>query len=228
MWPQYLMTLAGVLFFVGLVGFLQINVTPSSKQADSPSGAGLNPALTLAQLFHADFSDTSRYEIGVTISVPGHQPAEVRAKRFINFSSRSKFLGFYIPSSPSTYDVAAYLADGYKESLQHMDDTFKVNGQVMGEQGRTSSDDLIFVGRIFIYHEDYLSPQQVGSLIGLYESKKLDLKMRSQEYVINRNLTEERKKQKLNLLQRHCLIGAIPHTAQAYFHCLFGDIKRLS
>jgi len=28
MWPQYLMTLAALLFFVGLVGFLQLNVTP--------------------------------------------------------------------------------------------------------------------------------------------------------------------------------------------------------
>jgi hypothetical protein len=41
MWPQYLMVASGILFFVALIGFLQINVVPPkkgepSKTAESP------------------------------------------------------------------------------------------------------------------------------------------------------------------------------------------------
>jgi hypothetical protein len=37
MWPQYLMVIAGVLFFIGLVGFLQLNaLPPKEKNAGSP------------------------------------------------------------------------------------------------------------------------------------------------------------------------------------------------
>ncbi len=31
MWPQYVMLAGGILFFVGIVGFLQLNVTPTKK-----------------------------------------------------------------------------------------------------------------------------------------------------------------------------------------------------
>jgi hypothetical protein len=36
MWPQYLMTICGIGFFIGLVGFLQINVPPSPTIKDVP------------------------------------------------------------------------------------------------------------------------------------------------------------------------------------------------
>ncbi|WP_315783057.1 hypothetical protein [Bradyrhizobium sp. SZCCHNPS1003] len=36
MWPQYLMVAGGGLFFVGLVAFLQMNVSPSKHAADAP------------------------------------------------------------------------------------------------------------------------------------------------------------------------------------------------
>jgi hypothetical protein len=36
MWPQYLMIFAGCLFFVGLIGFLQMNVAPSPTIKDAP------------------------------------------------------------------------------------------------------------------------------------------------------------------------------------------------
>jgi hypothetical protein len=37
MWPQYLMTLAAVLFFVGLIGFLQLNVAPQKQKENTES-----------------------------------------------------------------------------------------------------------------------------------------------------------------------------------------------
>jgi hypothetical protein len=189
MWPQYLMVVAGILFFVGLVAFLQQNVNPPETPGKTATAGPAQAPLTLQSLFTNDFPDTSRYEIGVQLTLANGHTLEIQAKRFIHFASRSKFMGFYVPPSPDTYAICEYLTDGYKESLQHMDSTFKVNGQVLGESGRTSSDDLIFSNRIFIYHEDYLSPEQVGSLIGAYRAKGLDVKFRSQEYVVNRNLS---------------------------------------
>jgi hypothetical protein len=44
MWPQYLMALAAVLFFVGLIGFLQLNVVPP-KQRETAGNLPENPSV---------------------------------------------------------------------------------------------------------------------------------------------------------------------------------------
>jgi hypothetical protein len=183
-------SVAGLLAGLDWIKARQNDALPRSQSASSPIPE--SQKLTLASLFAADFPDTSRYEIGAQLALQGGRSIEIRAKRFINFASRAKFVGFYVPASPDTFAICEYLAEGYKESLQHMDDTFKVNGQVLGESGRTMSDDLIFSGRIFIYHEDYLSPEQIGALVGAYKAKNLDVKFRSQEYLINRKLAQDR------------------------------------
>ena len=81
------------------------------------------------------------------------------------------------------------MADSYLEALQHMDSTFMVEGKVLGESGITKSEDLIFSGRIFIYHESDLSLEQIGALAALYKSKGIDVKFRSHEYAVARSLT---------------------------------------
>src|SRR6516164_6046683 len=44
MWPQYLMVLAGILFFIGLVAFLQMSATTSKEPvADTRSEEQANP-----------------------------------------------------------------------------------------------------------------------------------------------------------------------------------------
>ncbi|MBN8987574.1 MAG: hypothetical protein J0H42_04990 [Rhizobiales bacterium] len=55
MWPQYLMVVSGVLFFMGLVGFLQINVRPpklhgSSEAASSPPNRQENESRSTGQI----------------------------------------------------------------------------------------------------------------------------------------------------------------------------------
>ncbi len=39
MWPQYLMTLSGIGFFVGLIAFLQLNVAPPSKEGPTDNSS---------------------------------------------------------------------------------------------------------------------------------------------------------------------------------------------
>jgi hypothetical protein len=145
---------------------------------------------SLLHLFETQFPNTSRYELEVTITLPDKQPLSIRAKRYVDFGAKAKFMGFYIPSSSLTYDVCAYLADGYKETLQHMDSTFKVGGKVLGESSPTKPEDLVFSGRIYIYYESDLSPVQIGKLTSLYESKGLDVKFRSLEYAMIYSLSE--------------------------------------
>jgi hypothetical protein len=58
----------------------------------------------------------------------------------------------------------------------------KTSGGVVGQM--TNQDDLVFTGRIYIYHEGELSIEQRADLIRLYRSKQLDVQFRGTDYML--------------------------------------------
>lgn len=52
----------------------------------------------------------------------------------------------------------------------------------------TNQDDLVFTGRIYLYHEADLSIQQRASLIQMYRARHLDVQFRGSDYLIMQDL----------------------------------------
>jgi hypothetical protein len=70
MWPQYLMVFSGMLFFVGLIGFLQLNVIPPLAEKEktaatpSPESAPSRPVVLHAKCGQPDISPFVRTGAG--------------------------------------------------------------------------------------------------------------------------------------------------------------------
>ena len=58
--------------------------------------------------------------------------------------------------------------------------------QMPGEKAENLKD-LVFTGRVYIYHETYLLPERIEELTKAYEMENLSPYFRSKDYVIMKN-----------------------------------------
>lgn len=151
--------------------------TPASGEAqDEPV------MLTLGDLFQGDFPDLLRShrarKIGITVD--GQKKAlEITEQLYSDFQGKSKFVGFYIPHSGETQGLCLYLAD-------HVDFPFGlgtsvISGGVVGEELQPK--DLVFTGRVFLYHEDHLNIEQQAEIVRAYRERGLSVSMRGPDYL---------------------------------------------
>jgi len=96
-----------------------------------------------------------------------------------DFGGRSKFIVFYGPSSPHTYDAIEFLAGAYKQYIDTMPSS---EAGSEGSQSFTKSSELMFTGRIFIYYEDSLMLAQLGKLAEAYGQNGIGVEFRSTSY----------------------------------------------
>jgi hypothetical protein len=69
--------------------------------------------------------------------------------------------------------------------MNDLESSSEVIGGFSTDSRMTSSHELVFSGRIYIYHEDFFSLQQLASLERLYESKGLSVIFRGQSYMFS-------------------------------------------
>ena len=96
--------------------------------------------------------------------------------------SRAKFMSFYIPDSQRTYEAIEFLATGYKQYIS-LPIGFETGGA--HSPSSTRSDELIFTGRVFIYHEKSLTLSQLGKLADIYANQHLTPEFRSTSYALS-------------------------------------------
>jgi len=107
-----------------------------------------------------------------------------------DFSARAAFVGFFIPSDPDTCEVCAYISDHVKWPLEMAAGVPR--GGRTGE--RTESKDLVFTGRVFLYHESILTLQQRAELDKLYRGKGLEVHFRDHDYWLFQRMARLQKK----------------------------------
>lgn len=110
---------------------------------------------------------------------------KISEKEYLDFQAKSKFIGFYIPSSLYSYRLCESLADEYKATIKDFESVGEFKFGHVAESNITSSRDLVFSGRIYIYHEDNFSLQQLATLERLYESKGLSVIFRGHAYLLS-------------------------------------------
>jgi hypothetical protein len=138
---------------------------------------------SLHELYKSDFPTTMRPSYDFDVSFKDGTKVRVSAIEYLDFQGKSKFMGFYIPQSVNTYDVCVAIADNYKSNMNHLESSGTIRAWISGESTQTSSHDLIFSGRIYIYHDDFMTLQQLATLESLYQSKGLSVVFRSDAYM---------------------------------------------
>lgn len=157
-------------------------IVSQSNNATSPA---LREKPTMASLFKSDFPHLLK--VGNELSMQRHDgknntTTKIQANLYIDFDGQSEFVGFHIPEGlDSQYDLAVSLADYVTIPLGFTKDVKAWSGYIGGQ--RTSTDDLRFTGRVYIYHEDYFSPRQIADLIDIYHNKGFSLELRGLDYL---------------------------------------------
>ena len=141
---------------------------------------------------------TSRQTTPTTIQFSTGEVLNIETTLYRDAAARTKFLAFYIPHSNLTYDACLGLADDYGKIMDGMTSSVVVRGVFGPNSSTVEQNELVFSGRIFIFHEDELSLQQRASLDSLYRSKGLGLQFRGTEEMMNNwfNRHPEQKKAK--------------------------------
>jgi hypothetical protein len=168
---------------------------PPSSRIKPPTGKEKKPSQesfkkpNLYELFNKEFNTLLRSEEhrNLRLKKPDGktETVTISEKEYLDFQGKSKFLSYYIPTSDYAYEICEYLPDLYKTTMKDMESKSEVRGGIAQDSSLTSSKDLIFTGRIYIYYEDIFSSHQLAQLELLYESKGLAVIFRGHTYLSN-------------------------------------------
>lgn len=140
---------------------------------------------TLLDLFKNDFNNLLRGGQDFTLSNKDIGQITIKSQAYLDFTSQTIFIGFYIPNTPHTYTICVYLSNNYNKALD-------ITKNIMAEETSTglqpvNTNELKFSGRVFLYHETPLLEEQRRELFALYKSKGLAPQFRDYQYVLEIN-----------------------------------------
>lgn len=144
------------------------------------------PLENMEQLFREDFSNEAKVSSTVTVAtkMPDDQ-TNVEGQVYIDLPAKSMFVGYYVPHSANSFDICKALIGAPKVSIDAMKRGISVKGGSLGESSKTSLDDLIFTGRVYIYSEDDFTPRQVSDLTDLFAKQQESLVLRGGDYFVS-------------------------------------------
>lgn len=152
------------------------------KKPPATSAAQNEKPPTLMDLFNKDFSNMGGLtDKGFDLRSTDGETIHVNWRVVMDFSGKSDFVAFYIPSADYGYDSCLALADMVRPMITDLAKRIEVTGGDSG--GVTSFRDLTFSGRVFIYHEWPLSNKQKADITEAYSAKGLDIQFRGIAYL---------------------------------------------
>lgn len=145
--------------------------------------------ITLLYLFENDFNNLLRAGEDRILTGKDGSQTTIKSKLYLDFESQTKFVGFYIPSVPDTFDICTHLAERYKTALE-LTKSVMVEASAIGLQPVNTSE-LKFSGRVFIYHEYPLLEAQKRELFTLYATHDLSPQFRDAGYLFKKKQIEK-------------------------------------
>jgi hypothetical protein len=148
--------------------------------------------LVLHDLFLTDFSsiiNTSSLLSGMTVK-NGETGALTHVEYMVvrQLETGTKFLEFYVLYTEETERICESLANLYQNALNDFLEGRVEAEKIPGDSEVTTSSDLVFSNRVFIYHEAYLSPEQVITVRDAFKKKGVTVILRSTDYLSNKQL----------------------------------------
>jgi hypothetical protein len=174
-------------------------ITPTPPPAARSSS---QEHLTLKQLFLTDFSphlSRSRLDDStLTIGSKSNKFPEITLKftpqLYIDMDEGTQFLGFYIPvqdrdpeaASKKTVLLCRNFPDKLADLLKRLQGIQAIEPTPRGSLRKST--ELPLSRQIYIYHDDFISPQDTGDLVREYESRQLLVEFRGSEYLAAQEL----------------------------------------
>jgi len=140
---------------------------------------------SLHDLFMADFPQT---HIHHTLSPDSDKSYVIEYNVWGDFDTKTAFFSFYLPKYDYTFEICESLIPIYKNILNG-----KIRGLLEGMIYHRPGDreeswaELVFAGRIYIYHETHMLREKIDTLVAAYKKEGLSPQFRSKDYLIMRN-----------------------------------------
>jgi hypothetical protein len=137
---------------------------------------------TLSDLFKTDFPNVFKAtDEAVLNSKTDNSVLRIERHVYMDFEAKSQFVGFYIPflTDNHAFDVSIALVDVVQPTLDKLDRGVPVGGDASGV---ISAQDLIFSGRVFLYHEHPFSNLQKAQIVQAYHARAYDVSFRGLDY----------------------------------------------
>jgi hypothetical protein len=140
---------------------------------------------SLDDLFMKDFPNLFRAINNITlegIDLPMKQSV------YLDFLGKSKFVGFYIPTSDpifgeKTYKMCMMLRNAVQSALDDLPKRLQMKAGF--ELEGNTIEELTFTRRVILYHEDRLSIAQSADIINAYKAEHFDVQFRGPGYLLN-------------------------------------------
>jgi len=167
---------------------------PPAKLPKQKAGKEKSP--TLHEYFKKDFSNylAANRQIGIRVFIRDSEPEnkqdyELEFRLHCDFDSLTKFISVYLPSStfPNAGSICKVIAEQSSEITSLLSEGVIVASSRYDDR-MTEINDLRFTGRVYIYHEAYLSSDEIDELRTFYKQRNLDPRFRGSNYLVKRYL----------------------------------------
>ncbi len=160
------------------------------RKRQSPTGVNLEPIekqekmpITIHDCFDKDFPQFLRIfnELQVGATDTG-ETVKVECALYLDPTTNTDFISLYVPHSSRPYVICGHLGTEIRNLREQLKSKVGINTLNPGDTKSTASKDLIFSGRVYIYHEDELTLQEQAALDNIYKQHNLSAVFRGHSY----------------------------------------------
>jgi hypothetical protein len=165
---------------------IEIDAQPATK-AEPPAPKDLKRLPALEQLYLEDFKKGGR---GVFAQVFSDQEmvaddgtkVTIKYQLVLIYPAHARVLAVYVPATPITSIVALHICEKIDEYAA-VSEEMRVGSASLEE---VAASELVFTGKVYIYHESSLTLADRGKLDAAFRAKKLWLQLRGTSYALER------------------------------------------
>lgn len=195
-YPSWVKMLIAIWILLTAVIIITLIFTPKKKPSDesilheSQSGESSPKEITTKTLHDLFLNDFDRTKMLGEYHLTKKDEVVYTVEYLIwcDFDSKTKYLSLFLPKSDYTFKACQFLLTKYDDivdgNIRSLMEGMLV--QFPGESAETF-DELKFSGRIYIYHETYLIPARIESLMKEYQDRNLSPQFRGRDYLIMKN-----------------------------------------
>jgi hypothetical protein len=177
--------------YVGL-SIREADLPQAVREIEAANNAPVNPVLTLRDRFNQDFTHLFRIHNQLTVrSVDDGNAVNIDCLLYLDHAANSDFVSLYVPHCEKPVEVCQHLATQISTIRDQLKARIIADARSPGDVQSVRSSQLRFSGRVFVYHEDDLTLQQLAELEQAYSQNGLAAHFRGPGFAATRGALDE-------------------------------------